>query len=138
MATCKLFLNVIGFSWEMSPLMSRRGSCALLGNLERPIFELQSLVTIVVLVLSLYDTLDFWVGSCCCPFSCVGKDFGLLLFLFWVMKPFFSSPEAERSKGWVFRNWLTEGSWFWCKLTILSTLWVQSRYLNVLVVDNKL
>ena len=39
----------------MSPLMSRRGSCALLGNLERPVFELQSLVTIVVLVLSLYD-----------------------------------------------------------------------------------
>ena len=36
----------------MSPLMSNRGSYALLGNLERPILELQFLVTIVVLVLS--------------------------------------------------------------------------------------
>ena len=36
----------------MSPLMGKRGSCALLGNLERPIFELPSLVTMVVLVLT--------------------------------------------------------------------------------------
>ena len=40
----------------MSPLMSSGGSRALLGNIERPIFELQYLVTIVVLVLSLYET----------------------------------------------------------------------------------
>ena len=56
MATYKFFLNVIVFSWEMSPLMRSRGSCALLGNLERPIFVLQSLVTIFELVLSLYET----------------------------------------------------------------------------------
>ena len=46
----QIFLNVIGFSWDISPLI------ALLGNLERPIFEPQSLVTIIVLILSLIMT----------------------------------------------------------------------------------
>ena len=56
MAKYKFSLNFLGLSLEMYSLMSKRGLCALLGNHDSPTFEVQFLVTIVVLVLALYDT----------------------------------------------------------------------------------
>ena len=50
------FLILIGFSCEISPLMSRKDSCALLGNRESSTLLVQILVTIVLFVLSSYET----------------------------------------------------------------------------------
>ena len=54
MAKFKFSLNFMGFSLEISLLLSKRGLCEFIGNCDSLTFEVQFLVTIVVLVLSLY------------------------------------------------------------------------------------
>ena len=108
MATCKLFLNVIGFSSEMFPLMSMRGSCALLGNLERPKFLLNI-------------DIDVELESQASPSSDWFCD--ALHFIGWV----FCCVCRKEKKGKKMQRRLLERVWFEVNCKVTVTLVKQAR-----------